>query len=87
MISTCESMKFNVGWLRQRLYIIKVDRAGIIANVVPAAKAILEEEKALAAESKKVEHAIQNLNSKTERYQERLKMMLSRNYNLLDGLF
>ncbi|RZC92557.1 hypothetical protein C5167_029335 [Papaver somniferum] len=87
MISTCESMEFNVGWLRQRLDIIKVDRDGIIANVVPAAKAILEEEKALAAESEKVEQAIQNLKSRTERYQERLKMMLSRNYNLLDGLF
>lgn len=73
--------------MRQRLDIIKVDRAGIIANVVPAAKTIMEEEKALDMESEKVEQAIQNLKSRTERYQERLKMMLSMNYNLLDGLF
>ena len=87
MISTCESMEFNVSWLRQRLDIIKVDRAGILVNVVPAAKAILEEEKALAAESEKVEQAIQSLKARTEKYQARLKMMLSRDYNLLDDLF
>lgn len=29
MVSTCESLKFNVSWLRNRLDIVKIDRAGI----------------------------------------------------------
>ncbi|RZC74078.1 hypothetical protein C5167_049560 [Papaver somniferum] len=53
--------------MRHRLDIVKVDRAGIFANVVPATKAILEEEKALTAEFQKVEQAIRDLKSRTER--------------------
>lgn len=87
MVPTCESLEFNVSWLRNRLDIVKVDRASILSNVVPATKSILEEEKALTVESQKVEKAIQDLKSRTERYQKRLKMMLSRNYNLSYGLF
>ncbi|XP_026408200.1 uncharacterized protein LOC113303384 [Papaver somniferum] len=87
MVSTCESLKFNISWLRRRLNIVKVDRAGILAGVVPATKAIMEEKKSLAMESHKVEESIRNLKSMTERYQSRLKMMLSRDYNLLDRLF
>lgn len=79
-------MKFNVSWLQHSIDIVKVDRDGILADMVPATKAILEEEKALTMESQKVAESIRNLKSRTERYQSRLKMMLSRDYNLLDGL-
>lgn len=86
MISSREALRFNVVWIRHRLEIIKIDRAAIATNIVSSANAIIEEEKALATESVRVDKAIQDSRIKTENYQKRLEMVYISNYLLLDGL-
>ncbi|XP_026397762.1 uncharacterized protein LOC113293289 isoform X2 [Papaver somniferum] len=43
MISNCEVLRLNVGWIRHRLEIIKIDKAVTAANIVSSTNAIIEE--------------------------------------------
>lgn len=69
MISNCEALRFNMGWIRRRLEFIKTDRASILANMISFSTAIMEEEGALNMESVRVDKAIDDLRVRTESFQ------------------
>ncbi|XP_026459215.1 transcription initiation factor TFIID subunit 11-like [Papaver somniferum] len=86
MISNCETLQFNVGWLRHRLEIIKIHKAAEAADAISLTTALPEEEKMLALESARVEKAVQELKTKTKSFQKKLDRVAYRDYSLLDGL-
>ncbi|XP_026434350.1 uncharacterized protein LOC113331930 [Papaver somniferum] len=85
MISNCEILRFNVGWIRHRIEIIKIHKATEAADTIFLTTALLEEEKMLALESARVEKAVQELRTKTKSFQKKLDRVAYRDYPLLDG--
>jgi hypothetical protein len=86
MTSNCELLRFNIGWLRRRLEIIKVHKAAEAADAISMNAALLDEERVLALESAKVEKAVEDLKVKTKAFQKKLDEASFMDYPLLDGL-